>query len=205
LEELGGWKEDTLCLGFPSVSPNVYFKAKACKVFEDKIHAFGEAVLCIEGKSAVIHVEALKYFIRAEERGVEHFRSMVTELAISNLVISSSHDSDNFDVFTIPFQFERLRKCSNKKKKQDWCHVIPLLHSNFLQDLPHLLLNLEYHNIVCIKFFLPQQQMWGGLHISQGGERGVHGKLCRMLSLSPQIQHRTPDCDCALHSGELSR
>ncbi len=68
LEELGGWKEDTFCLGFPSISPNVHFKAKACKVFEDKIHAFGEAVLCIQEKGAIVHIEALKYFIRTEER-----------------------------------------------------------------------------------------------------------------------------------------
>jgi hypothetical protein len=158
----GGWKEDTFCLGFPSVSPNVHFKAKACKVFEDKIHAFGEAVSCIKGKSAIVHIEALKYFIRDEEHGVEHVWSVATELAISNLVISSSHDSDNFDVFTFPFQFESLSKCSHKKKKQDWCHVIPLSHSNFLRDLPHLLLNLEYHNIVCIYSFYRYNKCGGG-------------------------------------------
>jgi hypothetical protein len=169
---IGGWKENTFCLGFPSVSPNVHFKDKACKVFEHKIHAFGEAVSCIKGKGAIIHVEALKYFIRAEERGVEHFWSVATELAITNSVISSSHDSDNFDVFTFPFQFKSLSKRSHKEKKQDWCHVIPLLHSNFLRDLPHLLFNLEYHNIVCIYSFYRSDKCGGGaLYFSRRQKR----------------------------------
>jgi hypothetical protein len=84
----------------------VHFEAKAREVFEDEIHAFGEAVLCIKGKSAVVHVKALKYFICAEEPGAEHFRSVAAEQAIPNLIISSSCDSDNFDVFMffIPVQ-----------------------------------------------------------------------------------------------------
>ncbi len=69
LEDLGGWIEDTFCLGFPSVSPDVHFQAKAREVLEDKIHAFGEDVSFIEGKSDIVHVKALKYFICAEERG----------------------------------------------------------------------------------------------------------------------------------------
>jgi hypothetical protein len=117
LEELGGGIKDTFCLGFPSVSPDVNFQARAREVLEGKIHAFGEAVLFIEGKSAVVHVKALKYFICAEERVAEYFWSVAAELAMLNLIISSSHDRDNFDVFTFPFHFERLSKCSHKKEK----------------------------------------------------------------------------------------
>ncbi len=95
----------------------MHFQAKAREVLEDKIHALGEAVLCIEGKSAIIYVKALKYFICAEERGVEHLRSVAAELAMLNQIITSSHNSDNFNVFTFPFHFKSLSKCSHKKEK----------------------------------------------------------------------------------------
>jgi hypothetical protein len=117
LEELGGWIKHTFCLGFPSISPDVHFQAKACEVLEDKIHALGEAVLCIEGESTVVYVKALKYFICAEECGAEHFRSVAAELAMLNQIITSSHNSDNFNVFMFLFHFESLSKRSHKKEK----------------------------------------------------------------------------------------
>jgi hypothetical protein len=109
LEELGGARRRHVPSWLAAVPPNVHLKAKACQVPIDKVLTFWEAVPCIKRESSIVTIEALPYFIGAENLGLENFWSVTAELAVPDLVISSNHDGDNLNLLAFPFDFLQMQ------------------------------------------------------------------------------------------------
>jgi hypothetical protein len=87
------------------------------KVPLNKVHASQEAFPCIKREGTVVYVKALEYFVGTEDLGAEHFGSVATQEVFLNLVIGSSHDSDNFTFLMFPIELQSFRKRSHKEKE----------------------------------------------------------------------------------------
>ncbi len=108
IKELGRGKEYAFSFGGVTVSSNIYFEAKACKVAMHKGESFDQGSTCGEGEGTIVDIEELVDLIGGEFARSVHAWGVASHITSVEFINWSVGHGQYFDVCLFPCRFEHF-------------------------------------------------------------------------------------------------
>jgi hypothetical protein len=83
---------------------NVHSQPKLCEVVVDQLHSLLQVLSRAKWEGAVINLKALQYLICGELFRFEHCWCMTAYFSIGKVLVSSRHDTEDWNVHLLPYK-----------------------------------------------------------------------------------------------------